>query len=789
MTETTDPPALRFVGQRVQRSEDARFLTGRGRYVDDVKLPGMLHAAFLRSSYPHAKIKNINTSRAEALPGVFAVYTGEVLQAKLAAPMVVPGRSPHTKTTRTFPLAVGKVRYVGDPVAVVIAANRYLAEDAAELIEVDYDPLPVVVDMEKALEPNAPLVDEEMGDNIIEHVERSFGDVAGAFSSADKVVSTVFRQHRQTNVPMETRGCLAHWDVARKMLDLYLSTQMPHSVRDILVNLLGLPAHTIRVVAPDVGGGFGQKGAIYPEEIVTCLATRELGRPVKWIEDRRENLMASNHAREEICHLDVALKKDGTLLGMKAKYLGDAGAYPILPFGPTIVSGFAATLIPGHWKFANYAYEAYVVVTNKCALAPYRAPWMMSSVVNEGIIEVIAQELGMDSIEVRRKNIIRQEDQPYQSPTGFHFAFVSVDKTLEKALEMVGYPHFREEQEKARKQGRYLGLGVATFIEPGAIGTQMYAAMGIAGAAWDSATVRVEPGGQVTVMVGISSHGQSHETTMAQIVAEELGVRLEDVVILHGDTARDPYGPGTYGSRSAVAGGGATLNAARTVREKAFRIAGHMLEAAPEDLELRGEGQIGVKGVPDRGTTLAEIVRMVHFDILKLPEGEEPGLEATGRYDPPPLSFSNATHACLVEVDIETGQVKINKYVAVEDCGTMLNPLVVEGQVLGGIAQGIGGVLFEHVAYDEHGQFLTGTFMDYLLPTATEMPRVALEHIETPSPYTPYGAKPVGEGGVLGSAPAVLNAIADALAPLGVRVTGQPLGPSQIRDLLRQAGH
>lgn len=789
MTETTAPPAMRFVGQRIQRSEDARFLMGRGRYVDDVKLPGMAHAAFLRSSHSHAKIIKVDAGKALALPGVFAVYTGPELRTKLAAPMVVPGHPPHTKTTRAFPLAVGRVRFVGDPVAVVVAANRYIAEDAAELIEVEYEPLPVVMDMEKAIEPGAPLVDEDMGDNIIAHSERSIGDVESAFQSADKVVSAVFRQHRQTNVPMETRGCVAYWDVARQTLDFYLSTQMPHGVRDVLARLLGLPVHKIRVVAPDVGGGFGQKGAVYPEEIVMCLISRELGRPVKWIEDRRENLMASNHAREETCYLDVAAKNDGTILGIKAKYFGDAGAYPILPFGATIAAGFATTLIPGPWKFSHYAFESYVVATNKCALAPYRAPWMISSVVNEGMMEIIAQELGLDSVEVRRKNIIRQADQPYQSPTGFPFAFVSVDKTLEKALEMVGYPQFREEQKKARQQGRYLGLGLGTFIEPGAIGTQMFAAMGIAGAAWDSATVRVEPSGQVTVMVGISSHGQSHETTMAQIVAEELGVRLEDVVILHGDTARDPYGPGTYGSRSAVAGGGATLNAARTVREKAFRIAGHMLEAAPEDLELRGEGQIGVKGVPDRGTTLAEIARMVHFDILKLPEGEEPGLEATGRYDPPPISFSNATHACLVEVDIETGQVKINKYVAVEDCGTMLNPLVVEGQVLGGIAQGIGGVLFEHVAYDEHGQFLTGTFMDYLLPTATEMPRVALEHIETPSPYTPYGAKPVGEGGVLGSAPAILNAIADALAPLGVRVTEQPLGPSQIRDLLRQAGH
>jgi carbon-monoxide dehydrogenase large subunit len=788
MTTTPEQSDRHFIGRRVQRVEDPRFLLGRGQYIADIKLPRMAHVAFLRSPYAHARIKRIDTASAQAVPGVYGVYTGEMLVAKLAQPMMIPGNPPVTKSARSFPLAIGKVRFVGDPVAVVVASSRYVAEDAVDLIEVDYQQLPVVIDAEQAIAANAPVVDEDLDDNILAHYVQEIGDVAGAFAMADTIVSAVFRQHRQTHAPLETRGGIADWDVARQSMQYYASTQVPHKLRDMLAHVLGLPAHKLRVITPDVGGGFGQKSILQREDVVLCLIARELGRPVKWIEDRVENLSAGHHAREETCYIEAAVTSDGTILGMRSRLFTDAGAYPAIPLPAQAFTYLGASYIPGHWKIANYGFDAYTVATNKCPVGPFRAPPNIFSVVNEGIIEIIAHELGVDSVEVRRKNIVRREDQPYMTTMGFPLVFLSIDQAFEQALELVDYPHFRHEQAAAREQNRYLGLGIATYIEPGAFSNQVYHSMGNQISGWDSATVRVEPTGQVTVLVGLLNHGQGLETTLAQVVAEELGIEIADVTILYGDTARDPYGAGTQASRSAVVGSGATSQASRTIREKIFRIAAHLLEAAPEDIELRGGGRVGVKGVPDRGVTLREIAHTAHFHLAGLPEGETPGLETTGRYDPPFASFSNATHACVVEVDVETGQVHINKYVVVEDCGTMLNPMVVDGQILGATVQGIGGVLYEHLTYTEDGRPLGMTFADYTLPTALEVPTVHIEHIVTPSPLTPYGVKPMGEGGVIGAVPAVMNAIADALAPFGVRVTEQPFTPSRIRDLLRQVG-
>ncbi|HEX6288045.1 MAG TPA: molybdopterin cofactor-binding domain-containing protein [Herpetosiphonaceae bacterium] len=779
----------RFIGRRVQRVEDPRFLLGRGQYIADIKLPRMAHVAFLRSPHAHARLTRIDTTRARALPGVFGVYTGEMLVGKLARPMMIVGNPPVTKTTRSYPLAVDKVRFVGDPIAVVVASSRYVAEDALDLIEVDYERLPVVIDAEQAIAAGAPLVDEDLGDNILAQYAQEMGDVAGAFATADTIVSAVFRQHRQTHVPLETRGGIADWDVARQAMLYYASTQAPHKLRDMLAALLGLPAHKLRVITPDVGGGFGQKSILQREDVVLCLIARELGRPVKWIEDRIENLSAGHHAREETCYIEAAVRSDGTILGMRSRLFTDAGAYPAIPLPAQMFTYLGASYIPGHWNIASYGFEAYTVATNKCPVGPFRAPPNIYSVVSEGIIEVIAHELGLDSVDVRRKNIVRREDQPYMTTMGFPLIFLSIDEAFEKALDLIDYPQFRHEQAQARQQSRYLGLGIATYIEPGAFSNQVYHSMGSEISGWDSATVRVEPTGQVTVMVGLLNHGQGLDTTLAQVVAEELGVDMADVTILYGDTARDPYGAGTQSSRSAVVGSGATSHASRTIREKILRIAAHLLEAAPEDMELRGGGRVGVKGVPDREVTLKDIAHTAHFHLAGLPEGETPGLETIGRYDPPFASFSNATHACVVEVDVATGQVRIDRYVVVEDCGTMLNPMVVDGQILGATVQGIGGVLYERLAYDHDGHPLAMTLADYLLPTAADVPAVRIEHIVTPSPLTPYGVKPMGEGGVLGAVPAVMNAIADALAPFGVRVTEQPFTPPRIRELLRQAGH
>lgn len=787
MSEQLFPAAPRFVGQRLERLEDPRFLTGRGRFVADIKLPGMLHAAFLRSPHPHARILSIETSQARALPGVVGIYTGADIHPDLAMPLTVTAAPPHGKTCHILPLAAAKVRFVGDPLALVVATNRYIAEDALDLISVEYDPLPAVVDVEQALQPDAPRLDESLEDNCLAVFEDSTGDVAGAFAAADRVISAVFRQNRQTHAPMETRGCIADWNSASETLECYTSTQVPHIIWTVLSDLLGLPAHRVRVIAPDVGGGFGQKSELAREDVAVCLVARRLGRPVKWIEDRRESLMASYHAREEICYLDVAVTNDGRLLGMRTRFLTDAGAYLNMLFNTSMFTLFGVTGIVGPWKCANLEYKAYTVATNKCPQAPYRAPPLMSNLVSEGIMEIIAQELGIDPAEVRRKNIIRVADLPYTSPMGFPLIGATLETSLERALDLIAYADFRAEQTRARAQGRYLGLGLCTFFEVGAPVTAVYHMFNVAYVrGWDSAIVRVEPSGQVRVMVGISPHGQGHATTLAQIVADELGITPHDVLLQHGDTARDPYGFGTQAARSTVVGGGATLAATRQVRAKIFRIAGQLLEAAPEDLELRGNGRIGVKGVPNRETTIRDVAHAAHFNTLHLPEGDTPGLEATGRYEAP-LATSNATHACMLEVDIETGKVTLLKYLVVEDCGTVINPLVVEGQLLGGITQGLGGVLYEEAAYDAHGQFLAGSFMDYTIPKATEVPRVLIEHLHNPAPNTPCGAKPMAEGGVMGAAPAVMNAVADALAPFGVRTTSMPLTPSRIRDLLRQA--
>ena len=795
----------RYLGKRVHRTEDARFLTGNGRYVADIKLSGMLHAAFLRSPYAHAIIKQVNIQQAKALPGVFAVYTGEALQADperlgmtlLAKRMCMPGHLPHSEMLYVPPLAVGKVRFMGDPVAVVVAKDRYVAEDALDLIEVTYEPLTPVMDAEEASRPDVSLIDEEMSSprggpksNIVAHYSYHSGNVEGAFAQADKVINVLYRQHRQTHAPMETRGCIANWNRREQTLELHTSTQRAHILRDALAPLLGLARHKVRVITPDVGGGFGQKGTLHREEVVISLLARLLRRPVKWIEDRRENLMASTHAREETCYLDVAVKEDGTILAIKAKLFSDMGAYPTMIAPPQVFSLLTASGIAGPWKFDSFAYDAIAVLTNKCPIAAYRAPMLASNVIHQHLMQLIAQELGLDPIDLYRKHIIREADQPYQSPNGDRISGVTIDQTLEKALELIDYRTFRAQQAQERTQGRYLGLGLGTFIELGAITTEEYQRSGThphgyGEIGWNSSTVRVEASGEVTLMVGTSSYGQGHETTLAQVVAHELGVSLSDVVVKYGDTARDPYGAGTIASQSMVIGGGATQRASQQVRDKIFRIAAHLLEVSPADLEQRGEGRIGVKGVPNAETTLADVGHVAYFEITNLPEGEPPGLEATSTYEPPHSAYYNGTHACIVEVDIQTGQVTIKRYVAVSDCGTVINPMIVEGQILGGIAQGLGGVLYEHAAYTEDGTFLADTLMDYMLPMAADMPQIEIEHIEIPAPDLPYGAKPVAEGGVVGAAPAIINAIADALSPFGIKTTHQPFTPSRIRDLLR----
>ncbi|HLK42030.1 MAG TPA: molybdopterin cofactor-binding domain-containing protein [Thermoleophilia bacterium] len=760
--------AGRFVGQSIKRREDPRLVTGHGRYVDDVVVPGMLHAAFVRSDLPRARITGIDVSEAAALDGVFAVLTADDLNPLIAGPllptMFVGGNLGLSAPMRA--LASGDVRFVGDPVVIVVAESRYIAEDACELITIDYEPLSPIVDFEQAVDATE-LVHGELQSNVISAVAVPAAGLDETFGSAAAVITETFHQHRQTNVPMETRGIVAHFDPADQRLQVWMSSQNPHEVRLTCSRILGIPENLVRVTQQDVGGGFGQKFFMPRDEITVVLASRRLGRPIKWIEDRRENLIASNHARTDRLAASVAVDADGHFLAAKIDHLEDAGAFPMGGSGGA--GAFVAMLYPGPYRLPKLEWATTAVFTNTCSRGAYRGPWMMETVAREQMVDTVARAIGMDPLELRRRNVITADDLPYTTAGGLPYTNISPAETLEQAAALIGYDEFRAQQASARADGRYLGIGMGLYIEPQ---TGM-GAMGV-----EAAIVRVAPTGRVDVYIGSGSHGQSLETTIAQVVAEELGVDIDDITVHQGDTESAPYGGGTGGSRSAPILSPAAAQAARQVREKAIAIAAHLLEAASEDLDVAG-GVVSVAGTPSRSVTIADVARVAYLESDRLPPGTEPGLEVVSRFKAPPVMYSNACHACTVEVDPATGRVQILRYVVSEDCGVMINPMVVEGQIAGGVVQGIGGVLYEHAAYDEDGNPLATTFMDYLLPTAAEVPRIEYGHIETPA-TTPGGYKGMGEGGAIGSPPAVFNAVADALAPLGVTLNRTPLGPSQI---------
>lgn len=765
-----------YVGASVKRVEDPRFLTGQGRYVDDIKFPNMAYAAFLRSPYPHARI-TVDASQARSLPGVVAVFTAADL-AGVVNPIQGDASLPGTKPLPHTALASGKVRFVGDPIAMVIAENRYIAEDAIDLIQVDYETLPPVPSMEVALDPASTPLYEEAGDNIAYHDTFTYGDVDAAFSSADRVITETFRQHRYINVPMETRGSVATYDAATGDLTYYAATQSHNAMRFFLGMQLNLPGHRVRVIAPDIGGAFGSKFGVYREDMLVAAAAMKTRRPVKWIEDRRENLTAGGHAREETLTLEAAVKNDGTILGLKVKMVMDAGAYQVTPLNPALFTTIVRLVLPGPYRFQHYAFDATVVTTNKAPYIAYRGPWAVETWVREGIADIIAKELGLDPVEVRRKNIIAKEEQPLKNAVGVTIERVSARETLERAVELADIPGFRQEQQRLRAEGRVVRFGLATFIEPAPGSADYMAMMGVGGK--ELATVRIEPTGHVTVYTAQVPHGQSHETTLAQIVATELGVPFEHVKVVHGDTQTGPFTLfGTGGSRAATMASGAALFASREVKKQVLQIAGAMLEASPDDLEL-ANSMISVRGVPQKAIPLAQIAMLVYIAPGHLPPGSPSELVGTFAYDGGEGGWAQATHCCWVEIDPQTGKVDITRYLVVEDCGTMINPAVVEGQVRGGTAQGIGGVLYEHAIYDENGQFLTSTFMDYLVPTAMEIPPIEIEHLETP-PISPVNFRGVGEGGAICAPPALINAISDAL---GVKITQQPLTPTRILELM-----
>jgi carbon-monoxide dehydrogenase large subunit len=751
------------LGAHVRRLEDPRLLAGQGRFLDDLTLPGLLHAAFVRSEHAHAVLRGVDAGPARALAGVEAVLTGRDLEGQVA-PLAPRLEGPGFVPTAWPALATDRVRFVGEPVAVVAARTPYVAVDGGGLVVVDYDPLPALPDLETALDPSAPRLHAGRATNVLFERRGSEGAVAHAFATAATVVRETFRHARCSAAPLEPRGLIARW--ADDALTVWTGSQVPHVLRAGLARALGLAVDRVRVVVPDTGGGFGQKMHLMPEDVAVAALARQVGRPVKWIETRRENLAAASHAREQQVEIEAAAAADGTLLALRARVLSDAGAYHVFPLTAALEPLGTATILPGPYRTPAYAFELTALATTKPPIGAYRGVGMtMGAFVMERTLDLVADRLGLDPAEVRRRNLIARESYPFTSATGYVYDSGDYPKALEQALTLADYEGRKREREQGRAQGRLLGVGLACYTEYTGIGSETYRRRGMADMPGpEAATVRLEADGRVTCLVSFPSQGQGHATTTAQLVADQLGVPLDAVTVCQPDTDAAPPGTGTFASRGAVAQSGAAEAAAATVRRQLLAAAGRLLEASPEDLVLR-EGRVTVRGVPDRGLGIAEITG----------RAAAPVLAATQAFDPPGPTFSGAVHVASVEVDPETGRVTVRDYVVVEDCGPVINPMIVEGQIHGAVAQGVGEALAERLVYDESGQLVTGSLMDYALPSATTVPALSIGHLETPSPLTPGGYKGMGEGGTIGAPAAVANAVADALKPLGVAVTSLPI--------------
>ena len=775
--------ATQLIGSRIKRREDPRLIMGRGTYVDDVQLPRMTYAAILRSPYAHARIRSINVDQAKALPGVVAVLTGTDLQGK----NVPCGWTlPDMKVAPHPALAVGKVRYTGDAVAVVVAEERYIARDAVDLIEVDYEPLPVVVDAEKAIQPGAPQLHEEVPQNTTFVWKVAGGDTDKAFREAEVVVKERLVNQRLIPNAIEPRGMVAQYNPGSGNLTLWTATQIPHLVRLLLSLVMGLPEQKIRVIAPEVGGGFGSKLYLYPEEVIVATLAKATGRPVKWIEDRRENYVATTHGRDQVQYVEVAANRDGTITGLRVKSIANMGAY-LSTFAPGIPTILFGLMLAGNYRIPNIACEVIGVHTNTTLVDAYRgAGRPEATYLVERAVDLTARELGIDPAEIRRRNFVPANDFPHTTATGVTYDSGNYQPTLDKALDIVGYQQLRREQERLRQEGKYLGIGVTTYVEIcGMAPSQVLGAVGAGAGGWESATVRVHPTGKVTVYSGASSHGQGHETAFAQIVGDGLGIPFEDVEVVHGDTAQVQFGIGTFGSRSAAVGGMAAVMSVHKIEEKAKKIAAFLLEAAEADLVFEG-GKFFVKGTPGRDVSIQQVAFAAYVPH-KYPTGLEPGLEATSFYDPSNFTWPFGSHVAVVEVDPETGMIKLRRYVAVDDCGRVINPLLVDGQIHGGLAQGIAQALFEEAVYDENGQLISGSLMDYAVPKADDLLNFELDRTETPSPVNALGVKGIGEAGTIASSAAIVNAVVDALAPLGVKHLDMPLKPERVWQAIQQA--
>ncbi len=781
-----------YIGQSLPRREDGRFIRGAATYVDDVALPGMLFAAFVRSPHAHARVKGIRTKAALEHPRCIDVLTGSEAAAR-SHPMPVYTYEPAQtiKNPEYRCLAADRVRFMNEPVAVVAATDRYAVDDVAELVEVDYEPLPVLMDPERVLDPGTPKLHDHLDNNLGLHMIRQGGDLKAALAQADGVLRRRFRMHRHTGAPIEPRGIVASYNAGQNTLTVWASTQIPHVLRTHLAEILDFPEQSIRVIAPDVGGGFGNKLQVAPEYVAVCLLSMQVGRPVKWIETRRESLSAFIHARDQIHDVEIGYKKDGTVLSLTSKMLVDAGAYLDARIsGPSLG---AALWLPGPYKLKAYHCDIQVVMTNKCPYAAYRGfGSQMAVFVIERGLDLIAKECGLDRAEIRRRNLIPAAELPYRTLSNLLYDSGDYAAALERALEAVGYEGLQQEQARLRQEGRHLGIGLAMAVE-GAGWNTYTAAMArpyVPTQDYSTVTIRMDVSGKATIHIGDAVCGTGHATTAAQVAGDALGMRIEDIEVIEGDTAVTPYDSGTRAARFTGVVIPGVDKAARSLRGKVARVAGHVLEAAAEDIEVR-DSEAFVRGLPGKTVSLRRIAQVAFAEVRSLPADIPPGLEATESFRAPAdslcVTWPYSVHMPVVEVDVATGMTKVLRYVVVHDCGNEINPMIVEGQVVGGSVQGIGGTLLEELVYDENGQLLTSTFMDYLLPTAREVPNFEVHHMVTPAPQIPGGYKGMGEGGCVYSYAAVISAVADAIEHLGVEVTSTPLSPKRIREMLRGA--
>lgn len=788
----TPTMTTRIFGSGIRRREDPRLMTGQAAYTDDIKLAGMVHAAILRSPHAHAKINGIDTSAAKSAPGVLAVYTSADTEGVLN-PIPCAWQPPDSdiKAVDHHALAVDVVRYVGDAVAVVVAESRYQAEDALELINVDYSAMPAVVNPKAAMDSEAPQLHADAPNNQAFHWVVAGGDTDAAFAEAagsqnHVVVTDTIIQQRLIPNAVEPRSAVANWQFAMGELTLWSTSQNPHIARFLCSLVTGIGEHKIRIIAVDVGGGFGSKIPMYADEMLAAFCSMQLRRPVKWTATRSEGYLATIHGRDHVEQVELAATKDGKITGLRAEVYAGMGAY-LSTAGPGVPTILHGLMYSGPYEIPNVRGDIYGVFTNTTPVDAYRgAGRPEATFLLERMMDLLAAELNVDPVEIRRRNLIQPFENGHDVSTGLTYDSGNYQATLDLAMQHVDYPALRKEQEKERSEGHYMGIGVSTYCEICGLGpSQVAGAVGFGGGLWESATVRFYATGKVNVYVGISPHGQGEETTFAQIVSDELGVPVDDIEVIHGDTDITPMGWGTYGSRSTVVGGGALALSTRKIRDKGIALAAHLLEAAEEDIQYE-DGKFFVRGSPDQSKTIQDIALMANV-AWNMPEGMEPGLEATTFYDPPNFSYPFGAHVAVVSVDADNGHIVLLRYVAVDDCGPQINPVIVEGQVQGGVVQGAGQALWEGVVYDDNGQLLTGSMMDYAVPKAHLLPNIEVLSTVTPSPHNPLGVKGIGETGSIASTVSIYNAVIDALRPLGVTRIEMPLSPQRVWQAIQQA--